>query len=82
MKLGSEAGQPGGRLILCVVVAAGLVYAAEHFCPGREIPLWEKYGPWLLEHKLKAISLLAAGLYALSLVLFPLDSEGRDYEPC
>lgn len=84
MKLGSEAGQPGGRLLLCVVLAAGLVYALEHYCPGKSIPLWEQYGPWLIKNKLIAISVAAAVLYALSLTIFPLEEqdEGEDYVPC
>ncbi len=65
------------RLALCAVLAAGAIYLCEKLLPGQEIPLWEKYGPWVLENKAQAIALAAGALYVLSLVLWP---EGENEE--
>lgn len=75
------------RLAVCVVVAVSLIYAAEKLCEGKNIPLWEKYGPWLKDNKLQAISIAAAVLYGASLALWPEGSEkprseDQDYTPC
>ena len=76
------------RLALCAVVAVGAVYAAEKLCEGKGFPLWDKYGPWILENKVQAIAILAAVLYGASLALWP---EGKGpggnpategFEPC
>ena len=55
----------------CAVVAAAAVYAGEKLCEGKHWPLWEKYGPWILENKVQAIAVLAAALYGVSLALWP-----------
>lgn len=59
------------RLAVCAVVAVGAVYAAEQLCQGKNYPLWEKYGPWLMANKVQAIAIAAAVLYAASLALWP-----------
>lgn len=59
------------RLAICAVVAAAAVYAGEKLCEGKHWPLWEKYGPWILENKVQAIAVLAAALYGVSLALWP-----------
>ena len=50
------------RLAICAVVAAAAVYAGEKLCEGKHWPLWEKYGPWILENKVQ---------YGVSLALWP-----------
>lgn len=74
------------RLAVCAVIAAAVVYAAEGFCQGKNWPLWEKYGPWILENKIQATAILAAVLYVLSLALWPEDPSQRKaeegFEPC
>lgn len=77
------------RLALCAVAAAGLVYAAEKLCEGKHWPLWDKYGPWILENRVQAIALLAAVLYGISLALWPEETsrdlpggDMGDYQPC
>lgn len=59
------------RLAVCAVIAVGAVYGAEKLCRGKGYPLWEKYGPWLMENKVEAIAVIAAALYVLSLALWP-----------
>ena len=67
--------KPGGdsltRLAVCVVIGVAAIYAAEKLCEGRHFPLWDKYGPWILENKVQAIAVLAAVLYGASLALWP-----------
>lgn len=75
------------RLALCAVIAVGVVYAGEKLCEGKNWPLWEKYGPWILENKVQAIAILAAVLYGVSLAVWPeekpLQGEVVDgFEPC
>ena len=75
------------RLAVCVVVAVSVIYAVEKLCEGKNIPLWEKYGPWLKDNKLQAISIAAAVLYGASLALWPealaeKPPEAEDYTPC
>lgn len=75
------------RLAICAVAAAGVIYAGEKLCEGKHWPLWDKYGPWILENKIQSIAILAAVLYGASLALWP---EERDhmgkmeegFEPC
>lgn len=75
------------RLALCGAVAVGLIYAAETLCEGKNWPLWDKYGPWILENRVQATALLAAVLYGVSLALWPEEKilpgetvEG--FQPC
>ena len=63
------------RLALCAVVAAAAVYAGEKLCEGKHWPLWEKYGPWILENKVQAIAVLAAVLYGVSLAVWPEEKK-------
>jgi len=76
------------RLAICAVISAAVVYAAEGFCQGKNWPLWEKYGPWILDNKLQTIAILAAVLYTVSLAVWPEGEstiEGQateDFEPC
>ena len=76
------------RLAICAVISAAVVYAAEGFCQANNWPLWEKYGPWILDNKLQTIAILAAVLYTVSLAVWPEGEstiEGQateDFEPC
>lgn len=75
------------RLALCAVVAVGAVYAAEKLSQGKSWPLWDKYGPWILENRAEAIAILAAVLYGASLALWPdekptVEGSVEGYEPC
>lgn len=76
------------RLALCAAAAAGLVYAAEKLCREGDWPLWDKYGPWILENKVLVTALVAAALYGASLVLWPGEGSpgGEDgpegFQPC
>lgn len=63
------------RLALCAVVATAAVYAGEKLCEGKHWPLWEKYGPWILENKVQAIAALAAVLYGVSLAVWPEEKK-------
>ena len=85
--------KPGGdsltRLAVCVVIGVAAIYAAEKLCEGRHFPLWDKYGPWILENKVQAIAVLAAVLYGASLALWPEGlpgtgkaAENEGFEPC
>lgn len=74
LKLEGKQGERMTRLAICVVIAVALVYAGEKLCAGKGYPLWEKYGPWLMENKVQAIAVAAAVLYGAWLALFP---EGR-----
>lgn len=91
MELKQSGGDQMTRLAACAVVAVGLVYAAEKLCDGKHYPLWEKYGPWLMENKVQAIAVAAAVLYGVSLALWPEGKgpkQGTDsgpeenYTPC
>ncbi len=79
-------GDKTARLTLCVVAAVGVVYAAESWCQGKELPLWERYGPWIKDNKLQAIALAAAVLYGLSLALWPEEEKKggapEGFTPC
>ena len=72
------------RLAVCVVVALAVLYAAEKLLEGKDVPLWNKYGPWLKENKTQAVAILAALLYGASLALWPDTPKGpgEGYEPC
>ena len=75
------------RLAICAVAATAAVYAGEKLCQGQSGPLWETLGPWVTENKLQAIAILAAALYALSLVIWPQREEasapeGGGFTPC
>lgn len=75
------------RLALCAVVAVAAVYAGEKLCEGKHWPLWEKYGPWILENRVQAIAILAAVLYGASLALWPEEKRPAEdleegFEPC
>ncbi len=77
------------RLAICAVVATAAVYAAQKLCEGKNWPLWEKYGPWILENKTQAIAVAAAVLYAVSLAVWPDGIPFRqpphtdaDFTPC
>jgi hypothetical protein len=76
------------RLALCAVVAVAAVYAGEKLCEGKHWPLWDKYGPWILENRVEAIAILAAVLYGASLALWPeekdsaVDITEEGFEPC
>lgn len=68
------------RLAVCVVIAVAAVYAAQKLFQGKNIPLWEKYGPWLLDNKVQAIAVAAAVLYGLSLALWPEKGGAAPFE--
>lgn len=75
------------RLAVCAVIAVAVVYAAEKLCQGKDWPLWEKYGPWILENKVQTIAVLAAVLYGASLAFWPEErllsgEEVEGFEPC
>ncbi len=76
------------RLALCAVIAAAAVYAGEKLCEGKRWPLWDKYGPWILENKVQAIAILAAVLYGASLAIWPEEkgpiesTAAEGFEPC
>lgn len=75
------------RLAVCAAVAVGLLYAAEKLCEGKNITLWEKYGPWLKANKVQAIAIAAAVLYGASLALWPEGElpkvpEDDGFTPC
>lgn len=76
------------RLALCAVVAVAAVYAAEKLCEGKRWPLWDKYGPWILENRVQSIAILAAVLYGASLALWPEEKKTiggtatEGFEPC
>lgn len=77
------------RLALCALLAAGVVYAGAKYCPGKGYPLWDKYGPWIAENKVRAIAGAAALLYVLSLALWPqekglpgTEEEEAGFTPC
>ena len=74
------------RLAICVVVALAVLYAAEKLLEGKDIPLWNKYGPWLKDNKTQAVAIFAAVLYGASLALWPEEKEpegpGEGYSPC
>ena len=75
MKLDSIGQDTLTRLGVCVVVSVALLYGAEALLDGKSIPLWEKYGPWILENKVQAIAVLAAVLYGVSLALWPEEKK-------
>lgn len=70
------------RLAVCAVIAVGVVYGAEKLCQGKNYPLWEKYGPWIMSNKVQAVAVLAAALYGVSLALWPdaLPGDGKPPE--
>ncbi|MBP3521192.1 MAG: hypothetical protein J6J87_07600 [Oscillospiraceae bacterium] len=71
------------RLAVCVVVALAVLYAAESLLEGKDIPLWNRYGPWIRDNKVQAVAVLAAVLYGASLALWPEEKKGPDgYEAC
>lgn len=71
------------RLAVCVVVALAVLYAAEKLLEGKDIPLWNRYGPWLRDNKTQAVAILAAVLYGASLALWPEEKKGPEgYEAC
>lgn len=71
------------RLVLCAAAGAGIVYLCEKLLPGRNISLWESYGPWVQENRAQAIALAAGVLYVLSLLLWPEEkTEEEGFEPC
>lgn len=81
--------EPMTRLVICAVVAAAAVYAAERLCQGKDWPLWVKYGPWIQENRIQAIAILAAVFYGASLALWPeekapaTEKDGPDgFEAC
>ena len=88
MKLDSIGQDTLTRLGVCVVVSVALLYGAEALLDGKSIPLWEKYGPWILDNKLQTIAILAAVLYTVILAVWPEGEstiEGQateDFEPC
>ena len=90
LKLDANQGDLMSRLAVCVVVAVAAVYAAEKLCAGKGYPLWEKYGPWLVENKVQAIAVAAAVLYGASLALLPAErplvpheaEEDDGFSPC
>lgn len=83
-----EKGDLMTRLAVCAVIGIGVVYAAEQLCTGKNIPLWEKYGPWVLENKIQAVAIVAAVLYGVSLALWPEKgqtppaAEDTGFTPC
>ncbi len=81
MELKQAGGDQMTRLAVCVVVAVGVVYAAEKLCQGKGYPLWEKYGPWLKDNKVQAIAIAAAVLYGASLALWPQENREEEASP-
>lgn len=71
------------RLVICVVVALAVLYAAENLLEGKDVPLWNRYGPWLRDNRTQAVAILAAVLYGASLALWPEEKKGPEgYEAC
>lgn len=81
-----DSGERTTRLAVCVVIGVAVVYAAEKLCEGKDIPLWEKYGPWITENRIQAIAVLSAVLYGISLALWseekPPAVPEEGYSPC
>lgn len=82
-----KSAEPMTRLALCAVIAVAAVYAVEKLCEGKHWPLWDKYGPWILENRVQAIAILAAVLYGASLALWPMEKKPHTdpeegFEPC
>lgn len=82
-----KSGEAMTRLALCAVIAVAAVYAVEKLCEGKHWPLWDKYGPWILENRVQAIAILAAVLYGASLALWPMEKKPHTdpeegFEPC
>ncbi len=69
------------RLAICAAAAVAVIYAGERLCEGKHWPLWDKYGPWILEIRIQAIAILAAVLYGASLALWPEDRPVMGKEP-
>ena len=77
----TQTGELVSRLAICAVAATALVYALEKLCAGKGFPLWEKYGPWLVENKIQAIAIVAAVLYGASLALLPQKGTAEPFGP-
>ena len=60
------------RLAVCIVAAAALYAALDRF--GERIPQLSPHMPWLAEHKVQTIALMAAVLFGAGLALFPLEA--------
>lgn len=88
MELTSEKGSTVTRLVICLALAWGLYFGGNWLCTHQDIPLWERYHPWLEENKVQAIAVMAAVLFGVSLLLCPLEGEELDcpsediFEPC
>ena len=76
-----KSANPMSRLALCAVVAVAVIYAGEKLCEGKHWPLWDKYGPWILENKVQATAILAAVLYGASLALWPEEKRNAEEDP-
>lgn len=84
-----DGGERMTRLALCVVIGVAVVYATVKLCEGKNIPLWEKYGPWITANQVQAIAVLSAVLYGVSLALWPegnppaaTPQDMGGYQPC
>ena len=64
------------RLILCGGLTAILWERV------IKLPALEKYQPWLEEHKLQAIAVITALLFALSLLVYPAEPAKQEEISC
>ncbi len=78
-----DAGELAARLAVCAAAALALLYGAEKLCEGKNIPLWEKYGPWLKANRLQAAAIGAAVLYGAWTALEKSEPKGEEgYTAC
>ncbi len=70
------------RLIYCAAAAFALYYGLQKLLDKGSLPALEPYRPWLKEHKLQTIALVAAALFGLSLLLPPSQGEKQPQSPC
>lgn len=69
------------RLACCVVIALILCYGAEHLSGTLHLELLERYLPWLEQNRIQAVAVVAAILFGISLVVFPLPESEHLAEP-
>ncbi len=59
------------KLIGCAAAALAVYYGLQKLLEKGALPVLEPYRPWLEKNKLQAIALIAALLFALTLLLPP-----------